>query len=85
MDHFDIDQINRLILSKHHLSADSKIDNILKGKERKFYEENCLVKQVYVRAENKETVEKFAADTKVVSFKRVKVGEGIEKEETFNS
>lgn len=57
------------------------IDNILKGKERKFYEENCLVKQVYVRAENKETVEKFAAELKVVSFKRVKVGEGIEKKE----
>merc|ERR1711916_365475 len=55
------------------------IDNILKGKERKFYEEACLVKQVYVRAEDKETVEKFAGDNTVLSFTRVKVGEGIEK------
>ncbi len=57
------------------------IDNILKGKERKFYEEQCLVKQVYVRAEDKETVEKFAGDNTVLSFVRVKVGEGIEKKE----
>ncbi|RUA07433.1 MAG: elongation factor Ts [Fusobacteria bacterium] len=55
------------------------IDNILKGKERKFYEESCLVKQVYVRAENKETVEQFAGDIKVKGFIRFKVGEGIEK------
>jgi len=57
------------------------IDNILKGKERKFYEEACLVKQVYVRAENKETVEAFAKPETVLSFTRVKVGEGIEKKE----
>jgi len=55
------------------------IDNILKGKERKFYEESCLVKQVYVRAENKETVEQFAGDITVKGFSRFKVGEGIEK------
>lgn len=55
------------------------IDNILKGKERKFYEEQCLVKQVYVRAEDKETVEQFAGDNTVLAFTRVKVGEGIEK------
>jgi len=55
------------------------IDNILKGKERKFYEESCLVKQVYVRAENKETVEQFAGDITVKGFTRFKVGEGIEK------
>lgn len=57
------------------------IENILKGKERKFYEESCLVKQVYVRAENKETVEKFAGDIEVVGFSRFKVGDGIEKKE----
>ncbi len=58
------------------------IDNILNGKRRKFFEENCLVKQEYVRAENKETVEKFAGDMTVVSFTRYKVGDGIEKVET---
>ena len=46
---------------------------------KKFYEENCLVNQVYVRAENKETVAQFAGDMKVLSFTRYKVGEGIEK------
>jgi elongation factor Ts len=57
------------------------IENILKGKERKFYEEACLVKQVYVRAENKETIEQFAGDITVKGFSRFKVGEGIEKKE----
>lgn len=55
------------------------IEKILIGKMRKFYEENCLVDQIYVRAENKETVAKFAGDMKVMSFTRYKVGEGIEK------
>ncbi|MFK4786094.1 translation elongation factor Ts [Fusobacterium sp. MFO224] len=55
------------------------IEKILVGKMRKFYEENCLVDQIYVRAEDKETVAKFAGDMKVVSFTRYKVGEGIEK------
>ncbi|MDP0488527.1 MAG: translation elongation factor Ts [Fusobacterium sp. JB019] len=55
------------------------IEKILIGKMRKFYEENCLVDQIYVRAENKETVAKFAGDMKVLSFTRYKVGEGIEK------
>ena len=57
------------------------IENILKGKERKFYEEACLVKQVYVRAENKETVEQFAGDITVKGFSRFKVGDGIEKKD----
>lgn len=33
MDQFNINQINTLILSKHHLSNDSKVDNILKISE----------------------------------------------------
>lgn len=33
MDQFDINQINTLILSKHHLSNDSKVDDILKISE----------------------------------------------------
>ena len=55
------------------------IENILVGKMRKFYEENCLVDQIYVKAEDKETVAKFAGDMTVLSFKRYKVGDGIEK------
>lgn len=57
------------------------IEKILIGKMRKFYEENCLVDQIYVRSEDKETVKKFAGDMKVLSFTRYKVGEGIEKKE----
>ena len=70
-------------ITRKQLEAEGKpakiIENILVGKMNKFYEENCLVKQVYVRAENKETIETFAGDMKVVSFTRYKVGEGIEK------
>ncbi|NME36406.1 MULTISPECIES: translation elongation factor Ts [Fusobacterium] len=70
-------------IARKQLEAEGKpakiIENILVGKMKKFYEENCLVNQVYVRAENKETVEQFAGDMTVVSFTRYKVGEGIEK------
>ena len=45
------------------------IENILVGKMR----------QIYVKAEDKETVAKFAGDMTVLSFTRYKVGEGIEK------
>ena len=57
------------------------IEKILTGKMHKFYEENCLVDQIYVRAENKETVKQYAGDIKVLSFERFKVGDGIEKKE----
>ncbi|MBS9775979.1 MAG: elongation factor Ts [Fusobacterium sp.] len=57
------------------------IEKILIGKMNKFYEENCLVNQVFVKAENKETVEKYAGDIKVLGFTRYKVGDGIEKKE----
>lgn len=57
------------------------IEKILIGKMHKFYEENCLVEQVFVKAENKETVAQYAGDLKVLSFTRYKVGDGIEKRE----
>ena len=57
------------------------IEKILVGKMNKFYEENCLVDQIYVRAENKETVAQYAGDIKVLGFERFKVGDGIEKKE----
>ncbi len=57
------------------------IEKILIGKMNKFYEENCLVNQVFVKAENKETVQKYAGDIKVLGFTRYKVGDGIEKKE----
>ena len=58
-----------------------KIDNILVGKVRKYYEEVCLENQIYVKAENKETVGKFLSNnnSKLVSMVRFEVGEGMEK------
>lgn len=55
------------------------IEKILAGKMNKFYEENCLVDQIFVKAENKETVKQYAGDIQVVSYTRYKVGDGIER------
>ena len=72
-------------IARKQLEAEGKpaqiIEKILVGKMNKFYEENCLVDQIYVRAENKETVAKFAAPSTVLSYVRYKVGDGIEKKE----
>ena len=50
------------------------IQNIAKGRLAKFFKENCLVNQEYIKAENKENVAAYlkAADKelKVVAFKR---------------
>ena len=71
-------------IARHQLEEEGKpaniIEKILEGKMRKFYEENCLVNQKYVRDDNF-TIEKFIAPLSIVSFNRFKVGEGIEKEE----
>ena len=58
-----------------------KIDNILVGKIRKYYEEVCLENQIYVKAENKETVGKFLENngSKLIRMVRFEVGEGMEK------
>ena len=58
-----------------------RIDAILQGKVKKYYEEVCLENQIFVKAENKETVAKFVANNggKVVSMVRYEVGEGMEK------
>ena len=61
--------------------SEDKIDNILVGKVRKYYEEVCLENQIYVKAENKETVGKFLSNnsSKLLSMVRFEVGEGMEK------
>ena len=60
-----------------------KIDNILVGKVRKYYEEVCLENQIFVKAENKETVGDYLEhnNSKLVSMIRYEVGEGIEKKQ----
>lgn len=65
------------------------LDNIANGKLNKFYEENCLIDQTYVKAENKETVGKYIANAAkelggkiaVAEYVRFARGEGVEKKE----
>jgi len=65
------------------------LEKIVEGKVGKFYTENCLVDQEYVKAENKESVGKYVADTakalggkiEIAQFVRFARGEGVEKKE----
>ena len=84
-DQVTADDLEREIeIARHQLQQEGKpeniIEKILEGKMRKFYEENCLVNQKYVR-DDSVTIEKFIAPSSIISFDRFKVGEGIEKEE----
>ncbi len=57
-----------------------KIDNILVGKVNKYYEDVCLENQIFVKAENKESVSKYVANNgSIISMVRFEVGEGMEK------
>jgi len=56
------------------------IDKILIGKMNKYYEENCLLQQKFVK-DDKLTVAQYADKLKIVFFDRFKLGEGIEKKE----
>ena len=58
-----------------------RIDNILVGKVKKYYEDVCLENQIFVKAENKETVAEYVKNNGGVisSMIRYEVGEGMEK------
>ena len=60
-----------------------KVENILVGKVRKYYEEVCLENQIFVKAENKETVAEFVKNNggKITNMIRFEVGEGMQKRE----
>ena len=60
----------------------SKLDMIVNGRVNKYYEEVCLVDQGFIK-ENKMKVNKFVESkgSKVLSFVRYEVGEGMEKRE----
>ena len=60
-----------------------RIDNILVGKVRKYYEEVCLENQIFVKAENKETVAEFVKNNggTITTMVRFEVGEGMQKRE----
>lgn len=61
---------------------DNIIENIVKGKMEKFYSENCLLEQPFIKDEEK-TVQKYldskGAGISVKTFYRYELGEGIEK------
>lgn len=60
----------------------NKIPMIVNGRLNKFYEEVCLVDQGFVK-ENKMKVSKYveSKNSKIISFVRFEVGEGMEKKE----
>ena len=60
----------------------SKIDMIVNGRINKYYEEVCLIDQPYIK-ENKQKVSKYVESngSKIISFTRYEVGEGMEKRE----
>lgn len=56
------------------------VERIIAGKIGKYYEENCLSEQKYVR-DDKKSVSEFLKPVEIVSFTRYKVGDGLEKKE----
>ena len=74
--------IMREELLKEGKPAD-RIENILVGKVNKYYSEICLEDQIFIKAENKETVKAYAEahGCEIVNMVRYEVGEGIEKKE----
>ena len=60
-----------------------RIEGILVGKVKKYYEEVCLENQIFVKAENKETVADYvkANGGTITTMIRFEVGEGMEKRE----
>lgn len=67
------------------------LSGIITGKLNKYYKENCLLDQEFVKAEKHENVQqyvnsvakKLGGDIKVTGFTRYAKGEGIEKEENL--
>ena len=62
---------------------EDKIEGILVGKVKKYYEEVCLENQIFIKAENKETVADYvkANGGTISTMIRFEVGEGMQKRE----
>ena len=62
---------------------EDKVEQILVGKVNKYYQDVCLVDQIYIKAEDKETVGKFVKTNggEILNMVRYEVGEGIEKKQ----
>ena len=74
---------------KNASKPDAIIEKMIGGRLAKELKEVCLMEQLYVKAENKESVaqyldavsKKVGSDIKVKSFVRYETGEGLEKKE----
>lgn len=62
---------------------EDRVEQILVGKVNKYYQDICLVDQIFIKAEDKETVGKFVQSNggEVLRMIRYEVGEGIEKKQ----
>ena len=60
-----------------------KVEMIMGGKVNKYYEEVCLENQIFIKAENKETVAKYVQTNggQIIDMIRYEVGEGMQKRE----
>ena len=60
-----------------------KVEQILVGKVNKYYQDVCLIDQIYIKAEEKETVGKYVKTNggEILKMVRYEVGEGIEKKQ----
>ena len=55
------------------------LEKIVEGKLGKFYEENCLMEQPFVKDDSKKVAEVIGKKFKVARFVRYEMGEGLEK------
>lgn len=85
-----LDKEKEILLEQLNDAQKAKADEILPGKLEKFYEDNCLLCQPFVKDDSgkktiKDIIEELAIKTgeKVIlrRFYRLQVGEGIEKQQ----
>lgn len=63
------------------------VEKMVEGRLKKYYAENCLMQQAYIRSETDETIEdivksaiaEFGENIKIRRFMRYEMGEGLEK------
>ena len=55
------------------------LENIVKNKVGKYYEENCLVKQKFVKDDSKTVAQVVGKNFTIVKFARFEMGEGLAK------
>lgn len=84
-----IEKEKEIIMDSLKDGQKDKADMIIPGKLKKFYEENCLLNQIYIKEEDgKQTISqlidnlsaKVGEKVTLRRFSRIEVGEGIEKE-----